>query len=160
MSWLVLKHQTISIYSTHWSNQLSLLRFTLNYIVFEEHSPAAMGHDDVINWKHFPCYWPFVREFPSHRLVTRCFAVFFDRRLKKRLNKQMMRRWFETPSRSLWRHCIVNYRASNLYTLAYFRVLCVYDDNAKTIVAWRSPSSTHIPCHSIVTAWLITTRMR
>ena len=20
-----------------------------------------MGHDDVIKWKHFPCYWPFVR---------------------------------------------------------------------------------------------------
>ena len=22
----------------------------------------TMMHDDVIKWKHFPCYWPFVRE--------------------------------------------------------------------------------------------------
>ena len=21
-------------------------------------------HDDVVKWKHFPCYWPFVRGFP------------------------------------------------------------------------------------------------
>ena len=24
------------------------------------------NHDDVINWKHFPCYWPFVRESTGH----------------------------------------------------------------------------------------------
>ena len=23
---------------------------------------SIMGHDDVIKWKHFPLYWPFVRE--------------------------------------------------------------------------------------------------
>ena len=33
------------------------------------------------------------------------FDVFFDLRLHKRLSKQPRRRWFETPSRSLWRHC-------------------------------------------------------
>ena len=22
---------------------------------------ACQFHDDVIKWKHFPCYWPFVR---------------------------------------------------------------------------------------------------
>ena len=30
---------------------------------------------------------------------------FFDFRLNKRLSKQWRRRLFETPSRSLWRHC-------------------------------------------------------
>ena len=35
---------------------------------------------------------------------TRSFDVFFDQ--NKRLSKQPRRRWFETPSRSLWRHCI------------------------------------------------------
>ena len=41
-------------------------------------------HDDVIKWKHFPRYWPFVRgihwspEFPSQRPVTWSFDVFFD----------------------------------------------------------------------------------
>ena len=37
--------------------------------------------------------------------VTRIFDVFFDLRPNKRLSKQSRRRWFETPSRSLWRHC-------------------------------------------------------
>ena len=52
-------------------------------------------HDDVIKWKHFPIYWPFVRgnspvsgEFPAQRPVTRSFDVFFDLRLFKRLSKQ------------------------------------------------------------------------
>ena len=43
--------------------------------------------------------------FPSQRPVTRCFNDFFDLCLNKRLNKQSRRRWFETPSRSLCRHC-------------------------------------------------------
>ena len=38
---------------------------------------------------------------------TRSFDVFFDLCLDKRLNKQSKRRWFKTPSRSLWRHCNV-----------------------------------------------------
>ena len=47
-------------------------------------------------------------ELPSQRPVTRSFDVFFDLRLNKRLSKQSRRRWFETPLRSLWRHCNVN----------------------------------------------------
>ena len=71
-------------------------------------------HDDVIKWKHFPRYGPFVRGihrwpvtdgFTSKRLVVRSFDVFFDLRLNKQLSKQSRRRRFETPSRSLWRHC-------------------------------------------------------
>ena len=42
---------------------------------------------------------------PLTRPVTRSFDVLFDVRLKKRLNKQSWGWWFETPSRSLWRHC-------------------------------------------------------
>ena len=52
---------------------------------------------------------PVIGEFPSQRPVARSFDVFFDPRLKKRLNKQSKRRWFETPSRSVWRHCIVQF---------------------------------------------------
>ena len=37
--------------------------------------------------------------------VTRSFDVFFDMRLNKRLSEQSKRWWFDTPSRSLWRHC-------------------------------------------------------
>ena len=49
-------------------------------------------------------------EFPTQRPVTRSFDVFFDLRLNKRLNKQPWGWWFETPSRSLWRHCNVTLR--------------------------------------------------
>ena len=48
---------------------------------------------------------PVTGEFPSQRPVTRSFGVFFDLRLNKRLSKQWRGWWFETPSRSLWRHC-------------------------------------------------------
>ena len=48
---------------------------------------------------------PVTGGFPSQRPVTRSFDVFFDLRLNKRLVKQSRRRWFGTPSRSLWRQC-------------------------------------------------------
>ena len=44
------------------------------------------------------------RWFPTQRPVTRSFDVFFGVRLNKRLGKQSWSWWFETPSRSLWRH--------------------------------------------------------
>ena len=46
-------------------------------------------HDDVIKWKHFPCYWPFVWGIhrppvncPSQRPMMRSFDVFFDLHLE------------------------------------------------------------------------------
>ena len=60
-------------------------------------------HDDVIKWKHFPRYWPFVRVI--HR--SRDAELFFDLRMKKPLSKQWSGWWFETLSRPLWRHCNV-----------------------------------------------------
>ena len=75
-------------------------------------------HDDVIKYKHFPRYWPICAgnssaagEFPLQRPVTRSFDVFFDLRMNKRLSIQSRRRWLETPSRHLWRHCNVNMQA-------------------------------------------------
>ena len=50
---------------------------------------------------------PETGEFPSQSPVTRSVDVFFDLRRNKRLSKQSRRRWFETPSRPLWRHYIV-----------------------------------------------------
>ena len=41
----------------------------------------------------------------SQRILTRSFDVFFDLHLNKRLSEQSWNWWFETPSRSLWRHC-------------------------------------------------------
>ena len=51
-------------------------------------SHPQLIHDDVIKWKHFPRYWPFVpvtEEFFSQRPLTRGFDVFFDLRLNKQL---------------------------------------------------------------------------
>ena len=68
-------------------------------------------HEDVIKWKHFPRYWPFVREIhqsPVNSLPKgewREALVFSFICLNKRLNKQSRGWWFETPSRPLWRHC-------------------------------------------------------
>ena len=61
----------------------------------------------VVWWRHQICAGnsPVTGEFPSQRPVTRSLDVFFHLRLTKRFNKQSARRQFETPSRSLWRHC-------------------------------------------------------
>ena len=60
---------------------------------------VACWHDDVIKWKHFPRYWPFV--WGNHRSpVVWCFL-----RLNTRLIKQSWGWWYETPSRPLWRYC-------------------------------------------------------
>ena len=48
---------------------------------------------------------PVTGEFPAQRPVTRSFDVFSDLHPNKRLSKQSSGWWFETPSRSLWRHC-------------------------------------------------------
>ena len=48
---------------------------------------------------------PVAGEFRAQRPVTQNFDVFFDLCLNKRLSKQSRRWWFETLSRSLWRHC-------------------------------------------------------
>ena len=73
-------------------------------------------HDDVIKWKHFPCYWLLVcGEFTGQRWitltkpVTRSFDAFFDLCQNKRLSKQLWGWWFETPWRPLWRHSNVDF---------------------------------------------------
>ena len=67
-------------------------------------------HDDVLKWKIFRVTGPLCGEFidhrwiPSQRPVSRSFDVYFDLRLNKRWSKQSWGWWFETSSRSLWRH--------------------------------------------------------
>ena len=92
---------------------LKLLRQNNKNFISQQtpHNFLALTHDDVIKWKHFLHYWPFVREttghwwIPSQRPVTWSFEVFFDLHLNKRFSKQFGLWWFETPSCSLWRHC-------------------------------------------------------
>ena len=80
--------------------------FLDRWLDFQIHTVPLGNHDDVIKWKHFPRCWPFVRgNHRGQRPVTRSFDVFFDLRLNKPLSNQLWCWWFETPSRSLWRHC-------------------------------------------------------
>ena len=89
---------------------------------------TSSNHDDVIKWKHFPRYWPFVRGIhrsrwiPTQMPVTRSFNVFFDLRLNKQLSKQSWGWWFETPWCSLWRHC----NAGNAYDNHILRLVYRY----------------------------------
>ena len=50
---------------------------------------------------------PITGEFSSQRAVIWSFDIFFDLCLNKRLSKLSWCWWFETPSRSLWRHSSV-----------------------------------------------------
>ena len=82
-------------------------------------------HDDVIKCKHFFALLaicagnsPATGEFPTLRPVTRSLGVFFDDlRVNKRLSKQSWGWWFETPSRSLWRHCNDSVQINTWYLL-------------------------------------------
>ena len=37
--------------------------------------PADNIHDDVIKWKHFPRYWPFLRQSIGHRRIPFTMAI-------------------------------------------------------------------------------------
>ena len=77
---------------------------------------------------------PVTGEFPPQGPVTQSFDVFFH--LNKRLSKQSRRRWFKTPSLSLWRHCnvlwarpwcalVVAYAVSCMTHVIYIYYMCV-----------------------------------
>ena len=72
----------------------------------------ATNHDDVIKWKHFPRYWPFVRGIhrspvnsPHKGQWRGALMISLICALNKRLSKQSRSWRFETSSRPLWRHC-------------------------------------------------------
>ena len=79
---------------------------------------------------------PVTGEFPSQRPVTRNFDIFFDLGLNKRSSKQSRRPWFETPTRSLWRHCNYHYSIEIVFYCLFLRL---YHD-----VSLR-PSAAYLP---------------
>ena len=90
-------------------------------------------HDDVIKWKHFPRYWPFVRGIhrspgnSPHKGQWRGALMFsLICALNKRLNKQSWGWWFETSSRSLWRHRNKNVRRNDRIYSTFF----IYSGNS------------------------------
>ena len=90
----------------HWHKNIKWLR-----IIFAITRMACTTHNDVIEWKHFPRYWPFVRGIQRSRVNSPhkasdaelwCFLYIC---LNKLSSKQLWVWLFESPSRSLWRHC-------------------------------------------------------
>ena len=86
------------------------VRLLYNIFFITQWNPPIVfpiDHDDVIKWKHFPRYWPFVRGI--HRSPkgqwggTLMFSLICA--LNIRLSKLSWSWRFETPSRPLWRHC-------------------------------------------------------
>ena len=64
--------------------------------------------------------------FPSQKPMTQPFDVFFDLCLNIQLGKQSRRRWFETPSRSLWRHYNAPiYIDDRVYSLSVSKLWCI-----------------------------------
>ena len=64
---------------------------------------------DVLTWKYFPHYWPFVRGIHQSQLIpltrdqTQSFGVIFDASPNTLLNKHLSCQWFEMP----WCSCDV-----------------------------------------------------
>ena len=80
--------------------------------LWTDENKRTIVHDDVIQWKHFPPYWPFVpgiHRWPAnspHKSQWRgALMLSFICALNTWLSKQSWGWWFDTPSRTLWRHC-------------------------------------------------------
>ena len=135
------------------------IRYVINRLKQTKVNKAVLRsyHDDVIKWKHFPRYLPFVRGI--HRSGPRWiphtkasdFDVFFGLRPNKRLSKQSWGSWFETPPRPLWCHCNMGcslwhqWRLSiNIWRYTYISVK-VMDSNVKFIESkhWRNQRRQH-----------------
>ena len=84
---------------------------------------------------------PVTGEFLSQRPMTRCFDVLFDLRLNKQLSKQSWGWWFETPSRSLWRHC------NALWTL-FLNINWTHEKGA-----WLIPKQYNIYTENYILIW-------
>ena len=89
------------------------VKMLLFYWLLNAHTgwPASLGMMTSSNGNIFLVTGPLCGEFtspgdfPAQRPVTRGFDVFFDLRPNKRLSKQWLGWWSETPSSPLWRHC-------------------------------------------------------
>ena len=98
--------------------------------------PQYYHHDDVIKWKHFPRYWPFVRGI--HRSLVnslhkgqwrRALMFFFDLHQNKRLSKQSRGWWLEMLSCTLWRHC-------NVKMSSYRNTFCITGPHFVRRILW------------------------
>ena len=113
------------------SRYLWFVRLRSSSLIFLKLFSSAM-----FEYHRLQCCYVFTGEFPSQRPVTRRFDVFFDLRLDKHLRKQSRGWWFETPSRSLWRHCNVTWALR--YRLRQFAIFIYQDKHFEWHVQLKS----------------------
>ena len=89
---------------------------------------------DVIKWKHFPRYRPFVRGV--HGSPQSFDVVFLFTPEPTTVEQTMETPWFETPSRSLWRHC------NGESTGSYSKVVCRKDPISDVACLWCNREKT------------------
>ena len=114
-------------------------------------------HDDVIKWKYFSRYWPFVRGIDRspvnslHKGPWR-FEVFFDLRLNKWLSKRSWGWWFETPSHLLRYHCNDNptHYADVWFLLPYYN--CGKHNEINMVFVDEQPTKL-LHCINILKFW-------
>ena len=102
-------HNIVALYvSVEWLHYLSSPRGIDWADLWQS---CHIHHDGVIKWKHVPLYLSLVRGIhrspvnSPHKGQWRGTLMFsLICALNKRLSKQSWGWWFETPSRSLWRH--------------------------------------------------------
>ena len=108
----------------------SFLLYPLNF-----HKMASvtnpLWYDDVIKWKHFPRYWPFVRGIhwspvnSLHKgqwrgaLMFSLICAWINGWVNNREAGDLRR-----PSRPLWRHCNEVYLSSLVHTSTTFKFKC------------------------------------
>ena len=99
-------------------------------------------HDNIIKWKYFLHYWPFVRgnhwsPLSSPHKGQWCCTVMFSLIcicLKKWMSKQSKCRWLEMLSRSLWHHFNVVVLCSKINNHISCSLIC-----PMIIVQWQEP---------------------
>ena len=95
-----------------WFLIMYMIRSITHHVVVNIDMIGANTHYQLPWWRHQMDIYtaslalcegnsPVTCKFPSQRVVTRSFDVFFNLRLNKRLSKPSRRRWFETPPLSL-----------------------------------------------------------
>ena len=94
------------LFATGWWNNVRALSSPLTHCLPRD--LVLIWHDDVIKWKHFPRYWPFVwgiHRWPvnsPHKGQWRGALIFSL--IWAWTNTQTWGWWFVTPLHPIWRH--------------------------------------------------------
>ena len=76
---------------------------------FEASPYSSIKHDDVIKWKHFPCYWPFVPVNSLHKGQWHVALMFS-------LICVWINGWVNNREAADWRSCRANYDVTVIIT--------------------------------------------